>query len=1128
MMEMNGFSLSEYLTTYLSDPSSLTSADYVEDPDDALDAVIDAVAVDSAALADGNNFETLESMLLNFPNLSSKCKAKLSDLIISGLSTQAETAHQLIEGDEHELFGQQRQLLEMYSFLIQWTVAAVETSNAQASLGATKSRSKNRPTGEGNLDTKAAFEHLQSALEVMCKVQRLKLSKLFITTSERDLFISLYTRSAYLILESEQNVKNVMLKMHVFKVLCIAIKNNGHGFGAQTSLLQNLTYYDHLSETIAEFLRILYEQYDYPQLADEILRELSNKEFNSNDSKGPKPVSAFLVRFSELAPRLVMQKMTLLAKHLDSESHTLRCAIIEVCGNLILDLSRQEETMETQKTQINSFFDVLEERMLDVNPYCRSKAIQVLFKLCDLETKFTQRRQHITDLVIQRLEDKSNNVRRHAIKLLSRLISTHPFSLLHGGQLPLKEWQGRLDNVNAELKTLMPLLESTVKEEHNPGDLSQIDEDLLDSPTDDEEADTTAKVTATAEQYANAEAINRLRLTKQYYTEALTFINSLHAASEIICSLLSAKNKTEVIEAMDFFVIADAYKLETAKMGIRKMLHLIWTKANSDEGKGVQIHLVECYKSLFFTAPEQFSEGDTCTYIARNLISLTYGATAAELTSLERLLYVMMKNKQMPDLVIQKLWQVYGVQQRDISKAQRRGAIIILGMLAVYDSGIVVRELETLFQVGLGVHGKYDFVLARYTCVALQRIMSASQKLPNSHPILQRLVSVIDMYSENREWYALAEQAINAIYSLAKRPDLLCAEVIRHMTRVVFSEPDTPTLTKPMSTTCALSQLIFSVGHIAIKQIVHMEAYENEFKRRKAAAEKEKAEGRPKDEMDLITGTSEDDFTEAITHIRERELLYDQMALLPRFGKFVSEICSDNLKYNDPQLQISATLCLAKLMCVSSSYCEQNLPLLLTILEKSRDPVTRSNIVIALGDIAVCFNHIIDENTDFLYRRLHDADSIVQRTCLMTLTFLILAGQVKVKGQLGEMAKCLEDSDKSIADLAKMFFTELSRKDNAIYNGYTDIFSTLSADQSLEEDGLRRILKFLSSFIEKEKHAKQLAEKLAARLPRCESEKQWNDVTYALSLLPHKNEEIQKAVTEGFKVISSANGLVAN
>ena len=85
----------------------------------------------------------------------------------------------------------------------------------------------------------------------------------------------------------------------------------------------------------------------------------------------------------------------------------------------------------------------------------------------------------------------------------------------------------------------------------------------------------------------------------------------------------------------------------------------------------------------------------------------------------------------------------------------------------------------------------------------------------------------------------------------------------------------------------------------------------------------------------------------------------------------------------------------------------------------------------------------------------------------MTLTFLILAGQVKVKGQLGDMAKCLEDSDRRIADLSKMFFTELATKDNAVYNHFVDMFSLLSADQTLGEDSLKRILKFLSSFIEK-------------------------------------------------------------
>ena len=42
--------------------------------------------------------------------------------------------------------------------------------------------------------------------------------------------------------------------------------------GAQTSIVQNLSYFEHLAEPMAELLHILAEQYDYPQLTDEILR----------------------------------------------------------------------------------------------------------------------------------------------------------------------------------------------------------------------------------------------------------------------------------------------------------------------------------------------------------------------------------------------------------------------------------------------------------------------------------------------------------------------------------------------------------------------------------------------------------------------------------------------------------------------------------------------------------------------------------------------------------------------------------------------------------------------------------------------------------------------------------------
>src|SRR6202012_6007543 len=157
---------------------------------------------------------------------------------------------------------------------------------------------------------------------------------------------------------------------------------------------------------------------------------------------------------------------------------------------------------------------------------------------------------------------------------------------------------------------------------------------------------------------------------------------------------------------MDFFVVIDAFKLETARLGLRRMLRLIWTKGSSDEGKGVQTHLIDCYKGLFFDAPGSFSSNDAANFIARNMISLTFGATPAELTSLEQLLSTMVKGDLISDMVIQKLWQVYGVSKKEISKNQRRGAIIVLGMLALADPEIVSKEVETCLRIGLGELGR--------------------------------------------------------------------------------------------------------------------------------------------------------------------------------------------------------------------------------------------------------------------------------------------------------------------------------------------------------------------------------------------------------------------------------------
>lgn len=84
-----------------------------------------------------------------------------------------------------------------------------------------------------------------------------------------------------------------------------------------------------------------------------------------------------------------------------------------------------------------------------------------------------------------------------------------------------------------------------------------------------------------------------------------------------------------------------------------------------------------------------------------------------------------MESRQIHVDVINKLWQVYSKHDaknagtlglisalaysnpaRELPKQQRRGAAIILGMLAVANPKIVETRREDLIKIGLGVRGK--------------------------------------------------------------------------------------------------------------------------------------------------------------------------------------------------------------------------------------------------------------------------------------------------------------------------------------------------------------------------------------------------------------------------------------
>ena len=1146
--------------------------------DSKLESITDSLANNPESLNFNNElFEDLIELVHGFRVLQDKQCYQVAYLVTSSFNNVGQTFDVAIRsGDFLDNVDTIKSTLEKYGYLM---FVLLKYLGKQDFSQVGNARSQKSIPREIAVKWKSNCTEVENGLTAVGTILNIDLNKVFVTTPERDAYIELFSRPIVNLMESPERMKLVPIRMLIFKVLCVAVTKHGHGTMLQHSIIQCLTYYAHLPQYMAALLHTLTDKYDYMALTEDVLREISQTHFNSNDTTGPKAVSEFLIRLSELSPKLILRQMTSISQLLDNSNQTLRCSVVEACGNIVVDMIKssnreQDENEETHNysQQVTKLLDLLEERFLDQNPYVRTKAFQALTKVADLKVKLTERRQSMMLAAVRSLDDRSALVRRNVIKLMSKLILKHQFQGSHGTQLKLSFWKQKLHEAEAELLKYIPPSNSPIKvqsngetdtddieldaidesneevnqnhededddDEHDKelGNESNEDSDnkrAFDEEQDDEDVEA-GQLSMLDENLPDVTVLARAKLTANYYKDAVDFIKAVHRGTEVISRLLFSKNRNEAIDAMDFLVLADAYGIENAQIGIRKMLHLVWMKGSSDEGKSVSSHLIDCYKHLFLIAPDSASRMEKAAYIAKNLIGLTYNASVADLASLEKLLGLMYAAMMINFEVINVLWQIYSInEENDEMRSKRRGAIIVLGMLSLEDNQIAIKGFDSLLNIGLGEVGKGDLMLSRYTCIALQRVVPTSAKrnstairIPNEEEAIEKLKQILITYNDNPEWYSLTEQAISAIYQIASKPDQVCSDIIKEKSIAVFGKD----CSRSENQAIALSQVLFIVGHVALKSIVYLEKLEGEFKKKKhdvetsngpgskgSAGNDQDAEG--ENELEMIGGTSEDDFADAVVHVKEREILYGESSLLARFGPLVKNICSHTKQYKNKTLQRSAVLCFVKLMCVSSIYCEENLPLLLQIMENSDDPIIRCNCVLGLGDMAVCFNNIVDENTDFIYRRLTDKSLMVQRTCLMTVTFLILAGQVKVKGQLSSMAKCLENPDQGISDMCRLFFTELSTKDNAIYNGFIDIFSGLSHDNSLSKDEFKRIIKFLVGFIDKERHQKQLAEKLLARLPKCELESQWQDAAFVLNTIAYKNDAITSAVDEGFKLV---------
>ena len=283
------------------------------------------------------------------------------------------------------------------------------------------------------------------------------------------------------------------------------------------------------------------------------------------------------------------------------------------------------------------------------------------------------------------------------------------------------------------------------------------------------------------------------------------------------------------------------------------MMVLIWTK-----DKPVKEELLKSYWLLYFD-PNEFSSKQ----IALNMIKLLMESTLTEATSLEELLNYMLdwnsnidekekdkdKKKDLFNIsssVFQALWDTFlNGLNGSVSKGETRCALQLFRICQNRNKDIISQKVDSFHNI-LTTYSKknsqnVDWIIVKEISLIVEKM---NEKTTRSNHIIKLLMFLLITFqgTKDTEYFSAAEQIINMIFALKKNDaDNFSQYLIKKMTGFLFDpkevenkiEEELPLSIISNNFEDSLAQLIFVIGHVAIKFLVFLDNYESELKRKK-------------------------------------------------------------------------------------------------------------------------------------------------------------------------------------------------------------------------------------------------------------------------------------------------------
>ncbi|KFD47762.1 hypothetical protein M513_11374, partial [Trichuris suis] len=605
----------------------------------------------------------------------------------------------------------------------------------------------------------------------------------------------------------------------------------------------------------------------------------------------------------------------------------------------------------------------------------------------------------------------------------------------------------------------------------------------------------------------------RKQLVCAFLEDCLHFATTVSSSLTVVMEMLCDNEQVNVLDAVMFMAACAERKIISRVDDCWCCWNLIWSSQ-----KRVKVAVLSAFRRLYFQNGDKDCRDEEA---AKRLIELASSANHEKRITLEKVLQESFDDNSLPKEIMHACWNAFYTK---ISEEERGALIALLGMMIKIDPPIFIEHITDVVTYALGVKASSNHYLALSASEALKKLGDVDRAAVRERlsmcreqtakcklvPRLAWLLSEGIFDCSHSVWVPIMQQAVELLFNVSKRPDVLAAKLLRSVAKAALSAPES-------NKNECLARLLQLVGEVAIRTVnfAHTTliglAQARQQQQRAGHSDQQAGECAPSsNRLDLIVEATPVEYARmSVERFVDVETL-NRSSLLRPFADTVIYVCKNINLYPHQLVQCAAGIALLKLMHISSSWCSNNCQLLFNLLENSANANLRISIVQLLPDLCVRFPNELGPWIEKLFARLFDDNIQVRIACVSSVSHLILQDRIKPRIFIADMAICCMDDNPDVANMAKAFFKQYSEKE-PIYSAIAFIVERLSEDGStVDLEKFKSIMTWLFGLVCKDVQLERLVERFCQVFSGTQSLKHLEYLSCSLTLLKYNDKMVRK------------------